>query len=60
MENNQQVLGGGRAGCGCGLGGFIALILSWLTNHSILWAIFHALCGWLYVIYWIFFIGKKG
>jgi hypothetical protein len=52
MEDNQR-----NAGCGCGVGGFIAVILSWLTNHSILWALFHAFCGWIYVIYWIFVHG---
>ena len=35
------------------IGGIIAFSLSWITNHSILWAIFHWLCGWLYVVFWI-------
>ena len=43
---------GTDCGCGCGLGGLIATYISWITNHSILWAIFHGFCGWFYVIYW--------
>ncbi len=37
---------------GIGLGSVIAVALSWSLNKSILWAIFHGLLGWLYVIYW--------
>ncbi len=33
------------------IGGVIAAIMSWGTNHSVLWAIFHFICGWIYVIY---------
>ena len=47
-----------QAGCGCSVGGLLAVVLSWATNHSILWAIFHFFCGWLYVIYWILFDRK--
>ena len=36
---------------GIGLGGFIAVVCSWERNKSILWAILHALFGWIYVIY---------
>ena len=39
-------------GGGVGLGGILAVVLSWSTNHSILWAIIHFIFGWLYVIYW--------
>lgn len=28
-----------------------AAIWSWTTNESVLWCIFHAICGWLYVVY---------
>lgn len=38
---------------GVGIGTVIAIILSWVTNHSILWAILHGIFGWLYVIYWV-------
>lgn len=39
---------------GIGLGSVIAAILSYSVNHSILWALLHGLCGWLYVIYYAF------
>jgi hypothetical protein len=37
---------------GIGLGSVIAVVLSWHVNHSILWAILHAIFSWFYVIYW--------
>lgn len=39
---------------GIGLGSILAIVLSWSRNSSILWAIIHALFGWLYVIYFVF------
>ena len=38
---------------GIGIGTVIAIIVSWTTNHSILWAIIHGIFGWLYVIYYL-------
>ena len=37
---------------GVGLGTVIAVVLSWQSNRSILWAIFHGICSWFYVVYW--------
>ena len=37
------------------IGNIIAAILSWETNHSIMWAAIQSFCGWFYVIYWYFF-----
>jgi uncharacterized membrane protein YoaK (UPF0700 family) len=45
---------GTAAGSGISLGAVIAVVLSWTVNKSILWCILHAICGWLYVVYWIF------
>lgn len=39
---------------GIGLGSIIAVVASWSRNKSILWAIFHGLLGWIYVIYFVF------
>ncbi|UIR54766.1 hypothetical protein LZQ00_10810 [Sphingobacterium sp. SRCM116780] len=39
---------------GIGLGSVIAVVTSWERNKSILWAIFHGICSWLYVIYFAF------
>jgi hypothetical protein len=38
---------------GIGVGSIIAIVASWTRNKSVLWAIFHAFCGWLYVIYYV-------
>ncbi len=43
---------------GVGLGTIIAVVISWSRNKSILWAIIHAIFGWLYVIYALI-VGKK-
>jgi len=29
-----------------------AAVLSWIANHSVVWAILHFFCNWVYVIYW--------
>lgn len=36
---------------GIGLGAALAVVTSWSRNNSILWAIFHGILGWIYVIY---------
>lgn len=41
----------GSGGC---LGAVVAFTLSWITNHSLGWAIFHLFCSWIYVVYWVF------
>ncbi len=52
----SETKSGGTTSGGIGVGVVLAIILSWTTNHSILWAILHGLCGWLYVIYWAIFV----
>ena len=37
---------------GLGLGGAIAVTISWSLNHSIGWCILHGIFGWFYVIYY--------
>jgi hypothetical protein len=44
-----------RASGGIGLGSLIAVLMSWSYNHSVIWAIIHALFGWLYVLYALIF-----
>jgi hypothetical protein len=36
---------------GVGLGAALAVAISWTTNQSILWALFHGVLSWFYVIY---------
>ena len=38
---------------GIGIGSIIAIVASWSRNKSVLWAIFHAILGWFYVIYYV-------
>jgi hypothetical protein len=34
------------------VGASLAVAISWSVNQSILWAMFHGLCAWFYVIYY--------
>ena len=43
------------AGGGIGIGAVIAAVISYAKWQSIGWAILHAFCGWLYVIYYLIF-----
>jgi len=36
---------------GISMGSGLAMILSFQLNHSVLWAILHGICSWLYVGY---------
>ena len=44
-------LGKGVTSYGVGLGGALAMILSYSINKPILWAALHGLCSWIYVVY---------
>lgn len=44
---------GRTSAAGLGLGNVIAVILSYLKWHSILWAILHGILGWIYIIYYV-------
>ncbi len=39
------------AGSGITLGSVLAVVISWILNRSIIWAIVHFFFGWLYVFY---------
>lgn len=39
------------ANAGIGFGCALAMILSWSRNASIIWAILHGICSWIYVLY---------
>jgi hypothetical protein len=36
---------------GLTFGSALAIVISYSVNHSILWAIFHGVLSWVYVIY---------
>lgn len=38
---------------GITFGTALAIAISWSINKSVLWAIFHGLLSWLYVIYYV-------
>jgi hypothetical protein len=38
---------------GVSFGSALAVSISFVTNHSVLWAIIHGLFGWLYVAYYV-------
>ena len=38
---------------GIGFGVALAIVISWSTNGSVLWAIAHGILSWLYVIYYL-------
>lgn len=35
------------------MGSALAMIISWSKSASVLWAIFHGILSWLYVIYYV-------
>ena len=39
------------ARAGVSFGSALAIVMSWSTHHSILWAIVHGIFSWFYVIY---------
>ena len=36
---------------GISFGSALAIAISWTKNQAVLWAIFHGICSWFYVIY---------
>jgi hypothetical protein len=45
--------GYGGASAGYGLGATLAMILSWQSNHAVIWVLLHGLLSWVYVIYYV-------
>ena len=42
------------AKAGIGFGACLAIVISWSLHQSLLWAIFHGILGWFYVIFYAF------
>ena len=40
---------------GIGMGTALAMILSYSSNNSVVWAIIHGLFSWFYVLYFVIF-----
>lgn len=54
-KEGEKMREGTKAGVSFGC--VLAMVISYVNWHSIIWAIFHGLLGWLYVIYYIFMYG---
>jgi hypothetical protein len=50
---NKSKGGGIFAGSSIGFGAVMAIVMSWTANKAIIWAIFHGVLGWIYVIYYM-------
>jgi hypothetical protein len=44
---------GNMARAGISFGSALAITISWSINKSVLWAILHGICSWVYVIYYL-------
>lgn len=40
------------ASSGISMGCALSIVLSWESNHSVLWAILHGILSWFYVVWW--------
>lgn len=49
MSNTTRVIGGSAIP-----GSVIAAAMSYAINKSIFFCILHFICGWVYVLYWLF------
>lgn len=51
MENNRTTIVKQTVKTEISFGSALAMVISYTTWHSIGWAIFHGILGWIYVIY---------
>lgn len=52
-ENKQTTIIKKTVKKGMSFGSALAMVISYTTYQSIGWAIFHGLCSWFYVVYFI-------
>jgi hypothetical protein len=53
MTEANTSRGPGIVRTGISFGSALAIAMSWSLSHSVLWAIFHGLLSWVYVIYYV-------
>lgn len=53
MDGDRQTVVKKTVKSGISFGSALAIVVSYTAWHSIGWAIFHGLLGWVYVIYYI-------
>lgn len=51
--SGRRIASHGAARAGVSFGSALAIAVSWSLHKSVLWAILHGLCSWLYVIYYL-------
>jgi len=52
-DNEKGRRGGTVAKSSIGFGAVLAIVMSWTANKAILWAIFHGILGWVYVVWYL-------
>lgn len=50
MSDSNKTSDGATAGIGFGCA--LAMVISYANYHSVVWAILHGICSWLFVIWW--------
>ncbi len=53
MAKNNSDIVNKTVKSGITFGSALAMVISYVNWHSIIWAIFHGLLSWVYVIYYI-------
>lgn len=53
-QNNKTTIVKQTVKTGISFGTALAMVISYTTWHSVGWAIFHGILGWVYVIYFLF------
>lgn len=53
MENSSSTIISRTVKTGISFGSCLAMVISYTNWHSIGWAIFHGLLGWVYVLYFM-------
>lgn len=51
-QNNSSVVQS-TVKAGISFGTALAMVISYTTWHSVMWAIVHGLLGWVYVVYFV-------
>ncbi len=52
MSGSENSSAKRAAKAGISFGSALAIAISWSTHKSIIWAILHGLCTWVYVVYY--------
>lgn len=53
MDDNKRTIVNKTVKSGISFGSALAMVVSYTMWHSVGWAIFHGLLGWVYVVYYL-------